>query len=239
MGIILDIILLIIAAVCVIYGAKKGFFKSVMSLVTSVLALLLAYTFTPPLSNTLYNNVVLSKVGGGIAKTFASIAKSGESYDLSLLLESSQFIDTANQCGADMTAVEAEIALGGSGMDAVERVAYTVAHPISLAVSQITAFLRVAVWILGLLFKLPVLRELDKTLGLVFGIVTALLSVTVFAHLTESLVSILSTLYPGTFSYDVIESSLILELIAKYNVLSFLNSVLITHPRTFLEGTCH
>ena len=237
MGIILDIILLIIAAVCVIYGAKKGFFKSVMSLVTSVLALLLAYTFTPPLSNPLYKNVVLSKVGGGIAKTFASIAKSGESYDLSLLLESSQFIDTANQCGADMTAVEAEIALGGSGMDAVERVAYTVAHPISLAVSQITAFivifvvslvlLRVAVWILGLLFKLPVLRELDKTLGLVFGIVTALLSVTVFAHLTESLVSILSTLYPGTFSYDVIESSLILELIAKYNVLSFLNSVLI------------
>ena len=80
MGIILDIILLIIAAVCVIYGAKKGFFKSVMSLVTSVLALLLAYTFTPPLSNTLYNNVVLSKVGGGIAKTFASIAYSAGTF---------------------------------------------------------------------------------------------------------------------------------------------------------------
>lgn len=236
MGIILDIILLIIALVCIVYGAKKGFFKSVMSLVTNVLALLLSYTFTPSLSHTLYNNVVLSKVGGGIAKTFASIAESGEAYDLSLLLESQQFTDTVKQCGADMTAVEAVVAEGGSGIDAVERVAYTVAHPVSLALSDIMAFivifaaslivLKIIVWVVGLLFRLPVLRELDRTLGLVFGIVTALLSVTVFAVLTESVVDILSTLYPGSFSYNIIESSLVLELLAKYNVLTFINSIM-------------
>ena len=121
-------------------------------------------------------------------------------------------------------------------MDAVERVAYTVAHPVSLALSDIMAFivifavslivLKIIVWVVGLLFRLPVLRELDRTLGLVFGIVTALLSVTVFAVLTESVVDILSTLYPGSFSYNIIESSLVLELLAKYNVLTFINSIM-------------
>ena len=242
MGIILDIILLIIALVCIIYGAKKGFFKSVMALATNVLALLLAYTFTPALSQWFYDGFVLSNVGGGIAKTFASIAKTGSEmqssdvYDLSLLLESQQFIHTAEQCGADMTSVEAVIGEGGSGFDAVERVAYTVASPISMAVSEIMAFilifvvalilLKVVVWAVGLVFKLPVLRDLDKALGLVFGIVTALLSVTVFAVLTESVVDILSTLYPGNFSYSIIESSFAFELLAKYNVLTAISAII-------------
>ena len=242
MGIILDIILIAIAAACVIYGLKKGFFKAVMSFVTGIASLLLAYTFTPPLSRLIYENAVIDKVAGSLAKTFASIAEAGKDaaenvvYDLTLLIESAQFQHTVEQCGAESDKVESFIGEASGGYEAVEQVAYFVAEPVSRAVSELCAFiaifvlsmvaLRVLTALLGLIFKLPVLKELDKTLGLVFGIASALFFCFVFSMLAQSVVDILGKLYPGTFGGEIMESSLLVRLLAKYNIIGAITNAL-------------
>ena len=244
MGFILDIILLAIGVGCVIYGWKKGFFQSVVSLLSGVCSLLLAYTITPSFGEYIKERFVIDKIAGSITTTFASIAQVGKDggeaavYDVKLLLDSAQFTDTVNQCGADETSVRAIIeTTSATTREAVENVAYAVAEPISEALSNIVAFIcvfvaaliviRIVTWLVSLVFKLPILRELDKGLGLVFGVVSAVFFVWMFALCADSLVNVLSTVAPGSFSTEIIEKSFFVELFAKYNPLALLNGVVL------------
>ncbi len=244
MGFVLDIILLAIGVGCVIYGWKCGFFKSVVSLFSGVCALLVSYTFTPSLAQFIKEKFVIDKVAGSITTTFASIAEAGKEggekviYDLKLLLESAQFADTVEQCGADEEAMRTLIETTTSNTyEAVERVSYAVAEPVSAALSSIIAFIcifilsliaiRIVTWVVGLVFKLPVLRELDKMMGFVFGVISAVFFVWMFALCADSLVNVLSTVAPGSFSTEIIESSLLVEFFAKYNPLVLLSNTVL------------
>ncbi len=245
MGFVLDIILLAIGIGCVIYGWKCGFFKSVVSLLSGVCALLVSYTFTPALADFIEKKLVIDKIAGSITTTFASIAEagmeSGEAavYDLSLLLDSAQFFDTVEQCGADEEAMRALVeATTANTYDAVESISFAVAQPVSAALSSIIAFIcifvaaliaiKIVTWLVGLLFKLPVLRELDKVMGIVFGVISAVFFVWIFALCADSLVNVLSTVAPGSFSTEIIESSFFVELFAKYNPLALLSGAVLS-----------
>ena len=234
MGFVLDIILVIIAVLCVVYGCKKGFFKTVMSLMSGVCALLCAYTFTPAFSAFLKEKFIIDKVAGSIEKTFASIAENGKDaaenvlYDLTKLLSSPQFKDTLEQCGADEGAVMSLIESADEGThEVIESVAYEVAEPISSAFSDIAAFIIVfclsfilicvAVRIVGLIFKLPVLKSFDKAFGFAFGAVSAVFFVWVFSLCADTLAGALEGIAPGSFSTEMIEKSFLVEFFAKYN----------------------
>lgn len=241
MGFVLDIILIIIVAACVIYGYKKGFFKTVMSLMSGVCALLCAYTFTPAVSLFLKEKFIINKVAGSITSTFSSIAEAGVDeaqnvlYDMTRLVQSPQFESTLGQCNADESAVMDIIGSAEKGsIDVIEAVAYEVAEPISAAFAHALAFvivfvvsfilIRLAVWVVGFIFKLPVLEGVDKGLGLVFGGICALLFVWTFSLIASTLSAALSGIAPGTFSTDIIESSLLVELFAKYNPIGLIFS---------------
>lgn len=245
MGFVLDIILLAIGVGCIVYGWKCGFFKAFVSLVSGVCALLVAYTFTPSLAQFIKEKIVIDKVAGSITTTFASIAEAGKDsserliYDLKLLLESAQFSDTVKQCGADEEAVRTLVeATSANTLEAVESVSYAVAEPVSSALSSIIAFIcifivaliaiRILTWVVGLVFKLPVLRELDRMMGFVFGIVSAVFFVWMFALCADTLVNVLSTVAPGSFSTEIIESSFLVEFFAKYNPISLLSAAVLS-----------
>ena len=51
MSFILDAILIVMCIVCVAVGTKRGFVKTVMSLLSSVISAIAAYTFTPYFAN--------------------------------------------------------------------------------------------------------------------------------------------------------------------------------------------
>ena len=54
MGIVLDLILVAIIALCVIISVKRGFMKTVVEFVGFVLAIYIAFTFGPVLSDATY-----------------------------------------------------------------------------------------------------------------------------------------------------------------------------------------
>ena len=240
MGFILDLILIAIMVICIVYGAKKGFFKSLMSLLSGICALLIAFTFTPSFSAHLNERYILEPIATGIETTFLSIAEKedGSGYDKDLLMKDSQFMSLMKDAGFTDEETEKELFENESSDNAViSYLAYTVASPISKTVSDILAFivlfvvsliiLKLLTVVIGLFLKLPVLKNLDRSLGFVFGIAGAVFFAFVFSMMVSHLTNALSTVAPGTFTKDFVESSLILELFAKYNPISILSNLLI------------
>ena len=240
MGFVLDLILIAIMVICIVYGAKKGFFKSLMSLLSGICALLIAFTFTPALSLHLNEQYIVEPIAEGIETTFLSIAENedGSEYDMDLLMKDSQFMGLMESAGYSEEEIERELYRSEATDSAViSYLAYTVAEPMAKTVSDIIAFivlftvaliiLKILTVIISVFLKLPVLKELDRTLGIVFGIVSALFFAYVFAMMASHLVIALSTAAPGTFNTEIIDGSLILELFAKYNPISALSDLLI------------
>ncbi len=243
MGLILDIILLAIMVISIVYGAKKGFFKSLMSLISGILALLIAITFTPALSAYVNDNYVIEPLANGIETTFLSIAETDESasgYDKGLLLKDSQFLSLMENAGYTEEEIEESFSINmGETSDSarITALAYLVATPIAKTVSDIVAFiilfvvsfilLKLLTFIIGLFLKLPALKELDTVMGVVFGIISAIFFAFVFSMMASHLSDALKAAAPGTFTENLIESSFIVKLLAKYNPISAVSKLLI------------
>ena len=175
MGIVFDIIIIAIAVICIVYGAKKGFFKSLMSLISGICALLIAFTFTPMLSNHINENYIIEPIAGGIETTFLSIAEieeDSDGYDKDLLLKDSQFKSLMEGAGYTEEEIENELSENEINDSAfISALANTAAEPIAKTVSDITAFiiifaaslvaLKLITLVIGLFMKLPVLMEAD------------------------------------------------------------------------------
>lgn len=234
MHFVLDIVILALCALTILVSYKRGFFKSVMSLCSGIGALLVAYTFTPKLALIVKEKFLLDKIAGGVTDTLASMAKTGVQgaqtvvYDLSKLLENSQFLSILNQYGADSQAVTDLINSANDGSyAAVEEVAYAVSDPIAGTIANIIVFiglflaailvLRLITWAIGVVFTLPVLRGVDKTLGLVFGVVSALLFVWIFAMVAAAALDAIASVAPGTIDPGILDDSILLKFFARYN----------------------
>ena len=243
MSIVLDIGLIAIGAGCIICAVRRGLFKTVMGLVSGIAALLCAYSFSPMLSTWIYNKFLLDSFSGSLCTTFSSIAEDSAAgaaekvYDLTKLCESDQFLGVLTRYGADRDKVQEVIdSVGVGGEDAVRRVSDIVAAPLATTVANIIAFaavfiaafavLRLLTFIIGLIFKMPVLRGLDRTLGLVFGCIEALFFVWIFAMIAAVTVTALSCAYPATFSADILEKSILLKFFAKYNAVGAVSQAL-------------
>lgn len=243
MSFVLDIILIAIAALNIILGVRRGFFKSVMSLISGIAALLVSFAFSPSLSVILNEKFILPSLSSGISQTLASIADggvnaSGETvYDLSLLTASEQFQNVLERFGANKDAVSEMVDQIGVGTRAaVDKVAELVAKPIANMLSDIVAFiiifvvslivLKLIVWIIGLIFELPVFKGLDRSLGLVFGIISALLFIWIFSMLASTVVTALGAAFPSVFNTEIIENSHLVKFFSEYNVISSISSAL-------------
>ena len=97
-GLIIDIIIVAVTVIMIVVSCKRGIVKTVMSLVSGVASLFLAYAFTPMLSAILKEKVFLRKFAEGITDTVASLSEAGKNaadkvmYDISGLMENSQFL---------------------------------------------------------------------------------------------------------------------------------------------------
>ena len=62
MGILLDIGFVIIILLCVVFGYKKGFFKSIAGFIGAVIAMFLAWVLAGLIANTLYQGIFREKL---------------------------------------------------------------------------------------------------------------------------------------------------------------------------------
>ncbi len=242
MSLLLDVILIVIMAMCVVYGYKNGFFKSIMNLVSGIVSVIVAYTFTPALGAWLNAKFFLGAISKGIAEAFASAAKASSDvageivYDLTKMFENPQITSIIERFGSDVSAVqEAADGSADASYSVIEDIAVSVASPIAETVSTVCAFLllfivtalvlRIFTAIISGIFRLPVLKSMDKGLGLVAGIITAAFFGWVLSLAAEVALSALVTVAPDIVSENTFNNTIIIKFFAENSVVDIFSKI--------------
>lgn len=242
MSLIIDILILAISVVIVLISRKRGFFKTLVSVASIIAAFVLAVTFAPRISGYFYDNVILDKLSDSISTTVSSISAkddSGEVYDVKKLEGNSEFEDLVERFGGDVEKINEYIEnVKENTSVAVEKVCRNVSAPLAMNISNALGFIivfivsfiliKVAVGLLSLIFKLPVLRDVDRSLGTIFGIICALLFILCVSVFASEISGLLNAVSPNMFDSAVVENSLIIRLVShlKLQDLIFKNKII-------------
>lgn len=223
MSFIIDILILSIIAFTVFKGARRGFVKSVMSLASLIIAFIIANIYSPAMSLWYYNKFILSSVTEKISSFISGFIPVGsDTLNMSKLFGEGTFVEMLERYGADNEKLQAAY---GSVTDAttakIEELSASIAQPVASTISDALAFasiffgaliiLWVVTIIINMVFKLPVLRTANKVLGIVFGVVCALLYSWIFAIVAVWAINALGAVEPEMFGPSVVDNSVLLK----------------------------
>ncbi len=240
MSLVFDGIILLVCVTSVILGAKRGFIKSVMGVFTLVAALFLAYAFTPAVSQYIHDSEWIENVSDSIGDTIKSLSRNDEgTFNLEKMFQDmpdafQQIIDRYN---ADEGTLSQTAPVHPQAEEsAVDTLSEMIAAPVVNVISDVLAFLLIFIasvivlklltWILDLIFQLPVLKTANTFLGLLVGVVIALVWAWVLSSLSVPFIHAMTSISPDLFSESVIENSVILKFFANNTVDDVIHQIL-------------
>ncbi|MBO5039879.1 MAG: CvpA family protein [Clostridia bacterium] len=225
MSLLIDVIVIAAFAGCLIRGIKKGFIKSIIGIVIVIAAIIGSVQFSPALGNTLNDKFVHKSV---VSAAKDSIPK----VDTDTLINE---MPTAFKKSLDRFRTDPEDVkelFENSDIEETEeqkraRIAEKMASPLSKAISRALAFLIIFVVLYLVLFiisiivcavvKLPLLRTADKLLGALLGGVSGILLAWGVSLAICALLPHLSVLYDGVVPETVIDNSIVVKFIGKFD----------------------
>ena len=159
-----------------------------MGVFTLVAALFLAYAFTPAVSQYIHDSEWIENVSDSIGDTIKSLSRNDEgTFNLEKMFQDmpdafQQIIDRYN--ADERTLSQTAPVHPQAEESAVDTLSEMIAAPVVNVISDILAFLLIFIasvivlklltWILDLIFQLPVLKTANTFLGLLVGVVIAL-----------------------------------------------------------------
>lgn len=235
MSLVFDIIIILAAVAAIYRGISKGFIKSVMHFASIIIALVCVYYFTQPVATWIGEQFVNDSVTSITENALGGIINAGsERLDIETVLADrpAALTEIAQRfsCDLDELTQYYNSALSNESTDtAITNLSAKIAAPAADAISSVLAAILVFVaamiacaivtWALDLIFKLPVLKQLNKVLGTVFGILSAALTVWVLANISVGLIGALESVRADLFNESVIDHSIILNFITENDFL--------------------
>ncbi len=233
MSLIIDGLLIVAAAACLYLGITRGFIRSVMGFASILIAIGITFLFTGPVSVWVEERFVGDWVSSIVDDAIAGIAgagtdsgSGGENQALSSLIEDrpAALETLGERFGFSFDEIEQAYTslLDGSHSEGMrEALAAQIASPTASAISHVLAaiglflvsllILKIAVFVLDLIFRLPLLKTLNTLLGLLFGAASAALSGWVICNMAVGLIRALEAVKPEYFNEAVITGSVILK----------------------------
>jgi len=221
----IDIILAIIIILPVILGIKRGFVKTVMGLVSVLIAICASYILTPYLSPLCRDKIVEPYMRTPVESQIESMLDaSGETFDTESLENLSEIPDVVkNICdtfGIDIQDIKSNEEIDKQSPDQsisdhiteliLSRTAYIIAF-ISVFIAA-AIVLRIITIILCAICKMPILNSINRIAGAVFGFCFGGISAFVIAKLLILLLPTLVSVNPELFG-GAAEQSVLLKLI--------------------------
>ncbi len=200
-----DILLAVIFILAIGVSAYKGFFKSLIDLAGSLVAVVFARLLSQSLALPLYNSVIAS----GVEQTLANKLGDGATVDYSQQLEDifSSLPESINGIlqllGIDKQMLFEKVSSANlNGDNLVESLMNSVVSPLVTAVLQFILFVILAIVLIvvvkivaalldKIIKKLPVIKSFNKTLGAVFGILRGLIDVVIISMLISVVVGLI------------------------------------------------
>ena len=199
MNALFDIIIVVIIIFCVSFGYKNGFIRTIMNFLSFVIAFFTARAFSPQFSDYLYAGYIKPNFVSGAANQIEKYLTSN--VDLSSLANNANppdnFVNMIKSYGFNLPDVQGWIReAGASSAESVkEYVAENLVESIAKQFSYFLAFililaavlilLKVAVNIIDSLVKLPGLNFMNKTGGILLGLVYGLAVCYIFVFLAS------------------------------------------------------
>lgn len=239
MSLFFDLAIVAIFLFCVISGAMKGFVKIAIGIAGTILAIIIAYSFAPALGGVVNDKfmhpMMKQTVSDSISSALPNGGKNATADDLQKMLNDSPEFLTAvlSTFGISKTSIKerlGELETENITKGLVDRFSSTVAstfsHKVSYVLSFIVLFLvalvavRIAGWLLGVFFELPVFSAANHLLGGCIGLVNGVLMVFVFCVAVTLLSPFLGSA-GGLNIRDVVEDTYLFKYLYDINPISF------------------
>ena len=245
MHIALDAVVIALFVFSVYRGIKKGFVKTAFKLVIVAAALIIAYKFSPVLteyvkSTPTYESItgsVRQSVSQSISRAFAVEDDGSEASDTSQASDkgtsSGLLPDLISKAVIDTDAIrekyQESLSQGAVNISEITDefiitpAAQFICRSLCFAVLFIVSviLLNLLVLLLDLIFKLPVLKSMNKVGGAAMGTVSGILKVFIFCTLVEIALLYFEVSQIG-FVRGIENNTLLFKEFLKYNPLSFL-----------------
>lgn len=194
---LLDLSVLLIIGVTVFSAYKRGFVKTLISACSFLIAILLTALLSTPLTNVLKKTAVAESFEKSTEEKIVDILDEN-AYEPKDLFEgkSEEFNRLLSISGVDRDEFVEE--QNEKREELIKKTAKTIAEPIihifasALSIIIIYAFVRIALSVGGFfldkLAKLPLLRTVNKTFGLLLGVLLAIFRVLLFCFIVKILI---------------------------------------------------
>ena len=219
---VIDGILVLIFAATVLDGRRKGFFKTMFSLVATAVSLLIAYEYSAPIAEWANEAFIQNAAVTSLANSISAHLNDGTQAMLDAI--PGYITEAAQAVGVSVSGVVSDISSSFDAVQAAEKIYGGVYSVLVFPILFIIAFIVIyaisnAVLSFGIkffnnIFKLPVLKGLNKLLGGVLGAVKGLVIVVI---LSMTLVIIEPVLSPEDLR-EAVSSSIIPNLIEEISI---------------------
>ncbi len=220
MALFLDIAVVLIIVITFVVVLLRGFIKTILDFASVVFAIVFAKMFSASFSNMFYAsfNRFFSEGIGNVVSNFLSkneLPEFLEQENISELLgkyniELANIINTENINNGFQVIVESIVGL----------LSYAVAF-LLIFVITIIAF-KILSLILCKVFKLPVLKTINKTMSLILAVVMCFVYLNLFIAFMQIIIPVVSSVYPETINATVIESTYLFKFFYGFEWIKFL-----------------
>ncbi len=241
MSLAIDAVILFSAIFIIWSGTSKGFVRSFMGLISTVVSFLVAYAYTPVLSAYVKGRFLLHPITEGINESLRSMSRNGNTnlFDLDRLAKDlpEPFTGILERFGIDLGDFASKLqGLTECSESQVYAFAQEIADPTASLLSSVISFivlflgallaLTILTSLLNLLFRLPVLKTANMFFGFLLGVVQAAAVAVLLASVLSVLVTALGPIDPALFGEDVISDTMICSKILEWNVVDKLLGLL-------------
>lgn len=199
---IVDIILIAIFAAVIISSAAKGFFKSLVDLIGSLAAVLIARLLSESAAKAVFDGFVYKGAENALAQSLGEAGSVDYAQQIENALASlpeglGGILQIMGIDSQSLTDKLSEVNLNGDNL--VESLMNSVVVPVGTAVVQFVLFVILAIAMIfivkvfskvinKIIKKLPVIKGFNKTMGAVFGILRGLVIVVIISMLLSVVV---------------------------------------------------
>lgn len=231
-NLIVDLIIIAIIVAGAIIGAKRGFIKSVLKTCAGIISLIIAYAFNKPLSAFLsekyFSEPIQDKISAALDAHLGG-ALDAVTPDALVSAIPEALKNILNLVGYDIEKIASDAITAGS--DSITRfcdssaslIANTLATIISFTALLIGSFilLRILALLLDSIFRhIPGIKQLNSTLGLLFGLICTLINVWLFSSCAVYLLEAIRLSSPDFLSGFDREATVILKVLTAFNPIS-------------------
>ncbi|MBR0447902.1 MAG: CvpA family protein [Clostridia bacterium] len=227
MAYVLDIAVILIFGLMVYFGHRDGFIKTVAGMIAFVVALVLSSVLAGPVSDLAYDKLVEPPVVTALEESVGddSLAADGLTTAIEKMpgFVKSQLATQGIHDGADLLQYVNNAEKGESAVDSVmSKVIEPVTVPVLKAVCSLLLFflfqliISLILKLLNVLAKLPVLKQANKTLGIVAGVVQGALWALLIATILQAVAA--TGLIPMV-SEELLDSTILVKWLSSINPL--------------------